>query len=301
MTEVRIVPRVRTETQTIETPVSKCGDNWFSTIKIRAPYKGTDMAFRTLHSLGDPDQVESFDPMFIEEMNGDHFRITAFTRGHARSLTSKQQTNVQTMLDRAARYLRDAAGIATAWRTGFATTRAGTVPPWPLNGQPKAPVNNLMEEGHRRDQDKHKKLVRSALKNLRCAEEVAKKATIRARNKDKHQGRRFGNVGLGPLSPNDPMPGLLDPDALMPELDIQESSIARLDLPGNVTTNFNPIDEREEPEGSDLEDGEIILDEEPLDEIEEDQAPAPVAKKKKDNTLLFAGAAALGILALKGR
>jgi len=292
MTEVRIVPRVRTETQTIKTPVSKCGDNWFKAVRVRAPYKGTDMAFRTLPSLGDPGQVEGFDPMFIEEIQGDHGRIADFAHGHADTLTSKQRANVQTMLDRAARYLIDAAGIAAAWASGFATTRAGSIPAWPLNGHPKGAVNNLTEEGHRRDQDKYKKLVRSALKNLRCAEEVSKKATIRNRNKMRSRGRRFGEVQQGSFNPVEPMPG---------------NSIPGLDIPEPVSAEFNPIEpvstelDPQADSDAELEEGDIVLDEEPADEIEEDQAPATAAKKKKDNTLLFAGAAALGFLALKGR
>lgn len=287
MTEVRIVPRVRTETQTIETPVSKCGDNWFKAVKIRAPYKGTDMAFRTLPSLGDPGQVESFEAMFIEEILGDHGRISSFAQDHSESLTSKQQTNVRTMLDRAALYLRDAAEILTAWRSGFATERAGSVPAWPLDGQPKGPVNNLMEEGHHRDQGKYKKLIRSALKNLRCAEEVSKKATIRTRNKARRNGRRFGEVKQSTFSPSGP---------------IDTFPLPGLEEPESATAKFNPIEAQEVVVDAELEEGEIILDEEPVDEIEEDLATIPVAKKKKkDNTLIFAGAAALGILALKGR
>ncbi|GAF73814.1 unnamed protein product, partial [marine sediment metagenome] len=36
-------------------------------------------------------------------------------------------------------------------------------------------------------------------------------------------------------------------------------------------------------------------------EVEPEVEPAPKAKKKKDNTLLIAGAAGLGLLILKGR
>ena len=82
MTEARIVPRVRTETESIKTPVSKCGENWFQPVRIRAPYKGTDLAFRTLPSLGEPGQIESYDPLLLEEIAGDCKRIAEFTRVH---------------------------------------------------------------------------------------------------------------------------------------------------------------------------------------------------------------------------
>jgi hypothetical protein len=306
MTEVRIVPRVRTETEVIHTPVSKCGDNWFKPVKIRSPYRGTDVAYRTLPSLGDPGQVEHFDTLFLEEIHGDHIRISTFIQAHASVLTARQQENVQTMLDRAARYLRDAATIARAWATGFATVSAGTVPAWPLGGQPRGPVNNLMEEGHARDQDKYKKLVRSALRNLRCAEEVSKKATIRERNKQRRPGRRFSKTGLGampggPIPP--PMPDPLDPEGTqMAEFDPIGDGTATIDA---QSAEFQPIDTS--LDDGELEDGDIVLDEEGEEEegeeeIQEEPKPAPTKKaKKKDNTLLIAGAAALGIMALKGR
>jgi hypothetical protein len=188
MTEVRIVPRVRTETETIKTPVSKCGENWFQPVRIRAPYKSTDLAFRTLPSLGDPQQIESYDPMLLEEIVGDCKRIAEFVRATESALSQKQKANIWNMISRATKYVSDAARIATAWAQGFATTTVGTIPAWALGRQPSAPVNNVMEEGHHRDSEKYKSLLRAALRNLRCAEEVAKKETIRQRNKERRQG-----------------------------------------------------------------------------------------------------------------
>jgi len=187
MTEVRIVPRVRTETESIKTPVSKCGENWFQPVRIRSPYKGTDLAFRTLPSLGEPEQIESYDPLLLEEIAGDCKRIAEFTRVHDVYLSSKQRANIWNMISRATKYVSDAAKIATAWAQGFATTRVGTIPAWPLGRQPTSAVNNVMEEGHRRDSEKYKSLLRASLRNLRCAEEVAKKETIRRRNKERRQ------------------------------------------------------------------------------------------------------------------
>jgi TATA-binding protein-associated factor Taf7 len=210
------------------------------------------------------------------------------------------------MLDRAARYLRDASTIARAWATGFGTVSAGTVPAWPLGGQPRGPVNNLMEEGHARDQDKYKKLVRSALRNLRCAEEVSKKATIRERNKLRSRGRRFSNTALGGMPGGpipQPLPQPIDPQgAQTAEFDPIDAEPAPIDA---QTAEFQPIDTS--LDDGELEDGDIVLDEEGEEEvgeeeIQEEPESAPAKKaKKKDNTLLIAGAAALGIMALKGR
>jgi len=308
MTEVRIVPRVRTETQAIKSPVSKCGDNWFSAVKIRSPYKKTDIAYRTLPSLGDPSQIENFEEGFIEEIRGDHERITAFVQENARALTPRQQANIRRMLGRAARYLIDARAIAMAWSTGFATTSAGTIPAWPLGGRPNGAVNDLMEEGYHRDQEKYKQLLRASLRNLRCAEEVAKRSTIRARNKMRSRGRAFANIAeaeYGPIA--------------------SEAKTASINPAGGKTASINPMDATDsgfdatatpsmpppiDGEDDELEDGDIVLDETAPDPAEDDaiQEEAPIEEptkpakgKKKDNTLLIAGAAALGFMALKGR
>jgi len=299
MTEVRIVPRVKTETKTIHTPVSRCGDNWFKPVKIRAPYKGTDVAYRTLPSLGDPLQVEGFDGILLEEMRGDLIRISTFVSANSSDLSAKQHGNIQRMIDRASRYLLDATSIMDGWASGFGTMSVGAIPAWPLGGQPTAPVNNLMEEGHSRDQAKYKKLVRAALRNLRCAEEVAKKATIRARNKMRRKGRRFAGLA-GPTGPTPtPLPG-----------ETQEVTVQFQSIPASEVEESTEM----ELDDGELEEGEIILDEEDepsaQDEIQEDEdededeesAPTPTKKsKKKDNSLLLVGAAALGIMAMKGR
>lgn len=56
------------------------------------------------------------------------------------------------------------------------------------------------------------------------------------------------------------------------------------------------------PSGSELDEDEVFLDDDDdeFDGIQED-AQSQKAKKKKGNTLLIAGIAVLGIMALKGR
>ncbi len=303
MTEAIIVPRVKTETETIHSPISKCGDNWWKDVRVRCPYLGTDTAFRTLPSLGDPGQVEHLDPEFLEEMLVDHARITKFVSRKLNKLSDQQRQNIAALLNRAAAYIRDAKTIWQFWATGFSTTNAGKIAAWPLNGHPYGQINANIEEGHAKDVEKWRRLVRAALRNLRCAEEVVKKATIRLRNKERHKGRVFS--GIGGLAP--------------------DAGNGGGEIPKRMTfvpTDTSPEDEEEEPLDDELEEGEIDLEEEPIDggeestpppipeeeeqpveeeieEVEEDvveTAPAS-KKKKKDNTLLIAGAAALGILA----
>jgi len=183
MVEVTYVPRVKTETATIHSPISKCGDNWWREVRVRAPYKGVDKAFRTLPSLGDPSQIEKFDAGFIDEISVDLERIRDFVVKNSAPLNDRQRKNIDKMLKRAVQYISDARTIQRNWKRGFAGTRIGKIPPWPLGGQPRGGINANIEEGYVRDSERWKKLVRAALRNARCAEEVAKKATIREHNK----------------------------------------------------------------------------------------------------------------------
>lgn len=196
-----IIPRVKTETRTIKSPLSKSSENWWRDIRIRAPYKTTDTAFRRLPSLGDLDQLESFDPGFIDKARGDRARIAAFVSASDEQLDDRQRSNIKKMLERADAYLSDALQIQNLWTSGF-TTSSLKVQPWPLGRQSPAGTAEGVRLGHERDADKWKRLVRAAIMNLRCAEEVAKKATIRMRNMSRHGGgRKFGTPSQGLAAP----------------------------------------------------------------------------------------------------
>ena len=179
------IPRVRTEALKIRYPISRCGDNWWKDVRVRAPHDDADAAHRTLPSLGSVDQVEAIDPEFPQEMVEDFKRIRAFAKRHASDMSAKQKANIQEMLDRAKLYINDAQTVWEFWAKGFTTPTIGQVPPWPLNGKPQGPVGQEIEEGHLKDREKWQALVLAALRNMRCAEEVAKKATIRAFNRRK--------------------------------------------------------------------------------------------------------------------
>ena len=311
MVEVSIIPRVQTENQTIQSPISKCGDNWWRDVRVRSPYRGTDVAFRTLPALGDPEQVETFDYELLDEMLGDLERISVFVTEHITEITERQLSNIQKFLDRANSYIADAQLIWKLWSAGFTTTGGGHVPPWALNGQPQGPINANIEEGHHKDGTKWKRLVRSALKNLRCAEEVAKKATIRQRNFARHQGgRRFSGQEMNLIQPDN-----------QPK---QATFVGPGPKPTPATLNLGDEDELEEAD-IDLE-MEPIVGEAPEEELptiepsgppiieEDDEVPTVTpsrpprtpesetkSTKKKDNSILIAGAAILGVLALSKR
>lgn len=155
-------------------------------IRIRCPYKGTDTAFRTLPSLGSPSQVESMDPEFLDEIVGDYDRIYLFVLNHLDDMNESQRFNAEKMLSRAISYVNDARKIWNFWNSGFSISNYGKIPPWPLNGRPLAAIDENIEAGHKRDGERWRKLIRASLQNLRCAEEVAKKATIRHHNKQIH-------------------------------------------------------------------------------------------------------------------
>ena len=212
MVEVTIVPRVKTETATIHSPISKCGDNWWRDVEVRMPYKGVDTAYRTLPSLGDPSLIETFDADFLEDISANRERIREFSIKVAGVLSDRQRKNIDKMLRRAAQYVRDAKKIHSTWARGFHTTKLGKIPPWPFGGQPQGGINGNIEEGHARDGERYKQLVRAALRNVRCAEEVAKKGTIRDRNKNTYKGVHssrgavFGNLGLQTGGGEEPAP-----------------------------------------------------------------------------------------------
>lgn len=197
MNEGRFIPRAKTETKTIHTPVSKCGERWSSPVRIRAPYKGVDLAYRILPPLGDPNQIEEFDKLFLDEIEGDIERVLVFCRKNSSKLSQKQKDNIETLLERATCYVECAGAIWDTWFHGFGTDHFSNIEPWPLGQAARSRINKLIEEGHIRDEIKYKKLVRAALINIRCAEEVAKKATIRDHNRERHDGRRYAQTDEG--------------------------------------------------------------------------------------------------------
>lgn len=296
MVEVTFVPRVKTETATIHSPVSKCGDNWWRDVKVRAPYKGVDKAYRTLPSLGEPSQIERFDAEFPDEISIDLERVRDFAVKNSAKLSDLQRKNVNKMLKRAAKYLGDARTLQRTWARGFSATRIGKIPAWAFGGQPQGGINKNIEEGHARDAERWKQLIRAALRNVRCAEEVAKKATIRDRNKQTQKGRAYAANG----------PKTTRADATEDDLDVEITS-ATIDpsgIQGIKRATIRVDDDRIElPPEEDDELGGIVIEDDELEEgdidLEDDvEEPKKAPKKKRDNTILIAGAAAIGILAL---
>jgi len=193
--ESLIIPRVLTKTNVIRTPRSKCGDNWHLTVRVRSASGNTDLVHADLPSLGDPSLVSSFDLMFIDEVRGDIERISNLVGSIRSILSPRQMATISEMIQRAKCYVGDAQKIAKLWNIGFATMRFGTVPAWPLGGQPKGRVNASIEEGHSRDEMKYKRLMNSALQNLRCAEEFDQKVHL----KEKNRSGKFRPQKLGDL------------------------------------------------------------------------------------------------------
>ena len=152
-------------------------------VRVRCPNGQTDLVHADLPSLGDPSLISSFDLMFLDEVRGDIARVSNLAMSLVEILSPRQDENISKMISRAECYIGDAQKIAKMWRVGFSTMRFGTVPPWPLGGAPMGTVNRSIEEGHARDEMKYKKLVSSALQNIRCSEEVAQKAQVRVKNR----------------------------------------------------------------------------------------------------------------------
>lgn len=258
MTQSAIIPRVRTGIDRIHAPISRCGDHWWESVRIRSAHKSIDQAFRTLTSLGDRTQVDDCDTGFTKEISADLSCITAFIENNASSMGPRQRKNIKLMLQRTEDYIAAAESISRLWASGFSTPNADAVPAWPLNGSPQGQVSVAIEKGHERDCEKWKKLVVAGLRNLRCAEEVAKKASIRARNKEISEGRKYGAVSM----------------------ESSESAPAS----GHEGVGLKPH--------SSLHTGDISLD--GGSTVQKSTAPA----EKSDNTMLLVGAAAVGMLLL---
>jgi len=195
------IPRVKTASGSLIYPISKCGENWWLDIRIRNPYKGVDTAYRTLPAIGSISQLEDFDRGLSDEILMDISRIGLFVESNISDINKSQISRIKEMLDRAEKYASEANLILDSWASGFAT-ESGLVPPSPLGSR-----NNLQEpylSGRIRDEDKWKSLNLAAIRNIRCAEEVAKKATIRARNILRRGSRVFAGMGLSQSASNPP-------------------------------------------------------------------------------------------------
>lgn len=332
-----VYPRALTKnhTQSVALPQSACGQNWYLSVNVRNPYQGWDKHSRTLNSLGEKSQVANREEGVIKQFDDERKRVDGLRSQHKAALTSSQKSNVDKYLTRAKKYLEDADSIENAWRSGFLG-----IQPFPIsmdygdigNGfcigkyghestniyEPSCPTQDQMI-GHNLDAEKWTKLMMGAVLNVRCAEEVIRKAEIKEANKQSKP--KIASVTGTLLPPNPGATFEVKPMTPTPvPMPTVPTGMGMAPIPGAPTPmpQPHPIDpipaapgpedypEDEEPlvsliegEEEDLDLDEDMLEEEEGEGVLEEEAEttAPKKKKKKSNVPLIA-AAGLGALLL---
>lgn len=274
-----------------------CGREWYSATPVRAPYKKVDKFVNNLPPIHHDaaamnDDINVSIPVLVKRDFQDDLRDAI--RGGEEILDNyvehgymdeKNRKAIQSMFDRAAKYLENALSLQLYWAEHYTPDPQRAATGWPLEQEEygngcdgkyapeegeaytftaqgadtvafTCPSWNAFDD-HRKDRKMFAVLMDSALVNCRCAQEAAAAVGTFYRNKEAYN-EQYGGMKL-----------LYDPKKKKgPSLKV---------APREPT-----------PPG--------------IPEIgEEMPAPEAPAKKKKDNTLLIAGAAALGILLLKGR
>ena len=213
------IPRVKTQATIVESPKSRCGDNWDKNVKVHEPFKGVDAFFRNMLSLGERSQLEARDPDLVEQLEWEWARVKKLRGDLAQFLNTDQRTNVDTYVGRAKAYLADAKKIQASWKLGFSTKTFGDVMPFPIDvnfadigggfctihgpgykakksGEFNCPTQEEIV-GHNKDAEKWKALVEGVVKNLRCSEEVMRKSEVLALNRNRVEA---GDEDPAPIS-----------------------------------------------------------------------------------------------------
>jgi len=329
------IPRVKTEATSVESPKSKCGDNWDKNIKVRNPYKGVDKFARSLLSLAEVDLVNARDGELPAQLDWERSRVKKLLGDHKSILNTEQRINIEKYLSRAQVYLADAEKIQKLWASGFATAGYGVVDAFAINinasdigggfcvNKPpgykakseyefNCPTHEELQ-GHSKDAEKWGALVLAAMKNIRCAEEVIRKAEVLQLNRVEWEKTapesQFDVVGSlkapAVQAGVEPIP---KEAGVSPKQEVVIGGLVGGEMPAGGISDF------EEPEfvpGADLptaEDlpvpGERMEDDEEVGEGvlegEQERLPAPPApkKKKKKGIVPLAVAAGVGALLL---
>lgn len=331
------IPRAKTTHGTTDTvlPQSLCGQNWFQSIQVKNAYKGYNKESRTLASLGTKAQLSGREEGSTEQIEAERKRVMVMRHEHFPSLLStSQRTNIDKYLERARLYIEDAVSLEDAWRGGF-TFWGGTedqrdVMPFPLSIdlegiQNGFCINNFGHKaknqweancptadenaGHNKDAEKWQKLMVAAVINIRCAEEVIRKAEVKEANRLAKPA--IGSLATEPKSPGPgiggikavPVPGIPVP---MPTIPVEPVSMTptffpTVDVSGETDDGAATavIDEAGDEAGDEdvpddmvEEDGEGAL---------EDEAEVKSSKKKKKSSAPLIAAAGIGALFLFGK
>ena len=325
------IPRAKTTHGITDTvlPQSLCGQNWFQSIQVKNAYKGYNKESRTLASLGTKAQLGAREEGVTEQIEAERKRVTVMRHQHFPDLlSSTQKSNIDKYLDRARLYIEDAVSLEDAWRSGFIFwvgsfgSSQTIVMPFPLSIdlgdiQNGFCINNYghkaknqweancptAEEhtGHDKDAGKWRKLMVAAVINIRCAEEVVRKAEVKEAN-------RLAKPAIGSLATEPktsgigglksvPLPAIPVPMPTIPEEPVSNTSVFNptVDAVGETDEGvadgiIDEVDDGDVPDDMVEEDGEGALEEE-----------VKVSKKKKKSNAPLIAAAGIGALLLFGK
>lgn len=313
-----------------------CGQSFHEVLEVRAPYRGTDQYVNALPIIygdillgssddGQFDQVLrlALQPKVREDIAEGVEGAREMVKNYRRDglIDSENNATINKMLNRAEDYLKKAARIQEFWEDDayinnelpqgwpldqywyprcenkFAPQKASILVMTPKGAKTKevtCPEKSVYED-HEMDRRLIVKLVQAALFNARCAQEAAASVGTYNRNKKlyleneaKAGGKGLQGEGKGGFGGVKITTATLDPK-LIPGIKkaTLDPDLIDEDAPQIPSEDDEPADDESGDEG---------------DGLPESDTSGPKKKvKKKDNTLLLAGAAAIGIFALKGK
>lgn len=327
----RLYDNINTVYPKFESPVPghsvACGQSFHEVLEVRAPYQGVDQYVNALPIvygdivLGSTDDSQ-FDNVLrlalqaavrediAEGIEGAREMVKNYRRDGL--IDSDNNATINKMLNRAEDYLKKAARIQEFWEED-AYINNELPQGWPLDepwypncenkfAPQKAQIFVMTPKGaktqevtcpskdvyndHELDRRLMVDLVQAALFNTRCAQEAAASVGTYNRNKKRFidEQKKAGAKGLQTEGDDGP-----------PRVTIKTATIDPKLIPGIKDEDAPQIPSDDDEPADD----ESTSDEDGLPEPDTSKPKKKV--KKKDNTLLLAGAAAIGIFALKGK
>lgn len=282
-----------------ESGSGKCGSSYHIEYEVRSPYKSSDKYSNVLPIAYSGTEIGQNELEYSLPAVSDAKFLSALAAAiqgaseifwnyyHDGFIDDTNKEVILQLISRAKQYQSQARTIRDWWETEYRPDSSEDVYGWPLTADNVRGCNgfapnkggvllagsggatsveftcptNADRDLHAKDGKTYQQFLYAAMLNARCAQEAAATVGTYNRNKEFLEGLS-GGMGLAKAPPKK-APG------------------------GKITTEVPPTGEQ--PEDSEPE----------IDPESEPEASKP--KKKKDNTLLLAGAAGLGLLILKGR
>lgn len=322
---------------TILTPTSKspisddvCGKSWDQDVMVRVPYKGLNQNYTTLPAINvdrggivaDLEKALPFvmapqwNAQIAKAIADAKYILTENNKIHIGDATNTNAINA--IIDRADKYRKTAVGLIDYWKHWHTSSKEIGLWPldrlWPVNCGNKINGEKISYDSGLKvhnitcptgvdaairamDRKRVRDLMVAALYNARCAQEGAAAVGVYYKNKKLFYGRQ---------AVSGPNTLLYNPQKRTTSPTIEASiSASRFNQGGPSLGEDAPSFE----EGLSLDEGAPNLGEEltpeetvPTETVPAETAPVTAPPKKKDNTLMIVGAAAVaGLLMMKGK